>query len=310
MNHPAETPPSSLFSRLRNGLRRAALHFTPGARVDEHALEEVETQLLMADVGVEACRDLLARLRTRIKAGRIRDTAALREALRDDIRELLEPVAKPLLLTGDTKPFVILMVGVNGAGKTTTIGKLAQKLSAGNHKVVLAAGDTFRAAAIEQLQTWGARHGVPVIAQGSGADPAAVAHDAQIAARSRGCDVLIVDTAGRLHTQSGLMEELRKIRRVLARLDENAPQECLLVIDAGTGQNALKQIEQFNAAINVTGLVITKLDGTAKGGIVIAAARRFGIPIRFLGVGEQADDLQSFDPNAFASALVGMDVAS
>lgn len=310
MNHPAETPPSSLFSRLRNGLRRAALHFTPGARVDENALEELETQLLMADVGVEACRDLLARLRARIKAGRVSDTAALREGLRDDIRELLEPVAKPLLLTGDTKPFVILMVGVNGAGKTTTIGKLAQKLRAGNHNVMLAAGDTFRAAAIEQLQTWGARHGVPVITQGSGADPAAVAHDAHIAARSRGCDVLIVDTAGRLHTQSGLMEELRKIRRVLARLDENAPQECLLVIDAGTGQNALKQIEQFNAAINVTGLVITKLDGTAKGGIVIAAARRFGIPIRFLGVGEKTEDLQPFDAGAFASALVGMDIAS
>jgi fused signal recognition particle receptor len=264
----------------------------------------------MADVGVEACRDLLARLRARIKAGRVSDAAALREALRDDICELLEPVAKPLLLTGDTKPFVILMVGVNGAGKTTTIGKLAQRLSDANHSVMLASGDTFRAAAIEQLQTWGARHGVPVIAQGSGADPAAVAHDAHIAARSRGCGVLIVDTAGRLHTQSGLMEELRKIRRVLARLDENAPQECLLVIDAGTGQNALKQIEQFNAAINVTGLVITKLDGTAKGGIVIAAARRFGIPIRFLGVGEQAEDLQPFDPNAFASALVGLDIAS
>jgi fused signal recognition particle receptor len=310
MNQPVETPTSSLFSRLRNGLRRAALHFTPGARVDETALEELETQLLMADVGVEACRDLLARLRARIMAGRVRDTAALREALRDDICELLEPVAKPLLLTGDTKPFVILMVGVNGAGKTTTIGKLAQRLSDTNHSVMLAAGDTFRAAAIEQLQTWGARHGVPVIAQGSGADPAAVAHDAHIAARSRGCGVLIVDTAGRLHTQSGLMEELRKIRRVLARLDENAPQECLLVIDAGTGQNALKQIEQFNAAINVTGLVITKLDGTAKGGIVIAAARRFGIPIRFLGVGEQAEDLQPFDPNAFASALVGLDIAS
>ncbi|HET7395045.1 MAG TPA: signal recognition particle-docking protein FtsY [Gammaproteobacteria bacterium] len=303
------TPASSLFGRLRNGLRRAALHLTPGSRVDETVLEELETQLLMADVGIDACRDLLARLRTRIKSGGLADTDALRKALRDDIHGLLEPVARPLELTGAAHPFVILVVGVNGAGKTTTIGKLAQRLHAENRTVILAAGDTFRAAAIEQLQTWGTRHGVAVIAQGNGADPAAVAHDAHIAARSRGCDVLIVDTAGRLHTQGGLMEELKKIRRVLSRLDDTAPQECLLVIDAGTGQNALKQIEQFNAAVNVTGLVITKLDGTAKGGIVIAAAKRFGIPIRFIGVGEQADDLQPFDADAFAAALVGQEIA-
>lgn len=306
MNQPAP----SLFKRLRNGLRRAALHLTPGSRVDEAVLEELEAQLLMADVGIEASRDLLARLRTRLKAGELTDTATLRSALRDDIRNMLEPVTRPLELAGDAHPFVILLVGVNGAGKTTTIGKLAQRLQQQNRKVLLAAGDTFRAAAVEQLRDWGSRHDIPVIAQGPGADPAAVAHDAHIAARSRGCDVLIVDTAGRLHTQGGLMEELKKIRRVLARLDENAPQECLLVIDAGTGQNALKQIEQFNAAVNVTGLVVTKLDGTAKGGIVIAAARRFGIPIRFIGVGEQADDLQTFDAGTFAEALVGEEIAS
>jgi fused signal recognition particle receptor len=307
MNRPE--PASSLFGRLRDGLRRAALHLTPGSRVDEATLEELETQLLMADVGMDVCRDLLARLRTRIKSGGLLDTNALRGALRDDIRHMLEPVAKPLEPAGDAHPFVILLVGVNGVGKTTTIGKLAQRLRSEHKTVMLAAADTFRAAAIEQLQTWGMRHGVPVITQGSGADPAAVAHDAHIAARSRGCDVLIVDTAGRLHTQGGLMEELKKIRRVLSRLDDTAPQECLLVIDAGTGQNALKQIEQFNAAVNVTGLVITKLDGTAKGGIVIAAAKRFGIPIRFIGVGEQAEDLQSFDAGAFAAALVGEEIA-
>lgn len=310
MNQPLQTSSLSLFGRLRNGLRRAALHLTPGAHVDESVLEELETQLLMADVGIEATRELLAHLRTRIKADKIADMNALRDALRDAIANLLDSVAKPLLIAGDTVPFVILMVGVNGAGKTTTIGKLAQRLQLANHSIILAAGDTFRAAAVEQLQAWGARHGVPVIAQDSGADPAAVAHDAHIAARSRGCEVLIVDTAGRLHTQGGLMEELKKIRRVLARLDENAPQECLLVIDAGTGQNALKQIEQFNAAVNVTGLVITKLDGTAKGGIVIAAAKRFGIPIRFIGVGEQAEDLQVFNAAAFAAALVGEESVS
>jgi fused signal recognition particle receptor len=303
MNQPA--PASSLFGRLRDGLRRATLRLTPGSRVDEATLEELETQLLLADVGVDACRDLLARLRTRIKSGGLPDTAALRNALRDDIRDMLEPVTQPLEPAGDAHPFVILMVGVNGAGKTTTIGKLALRLQQQDRKVLLAAGDTFRAAAIEQLQSWGSRHDIPVISQEPGADPAAVAHDAHIAARSRGCDVLIVDTAGRLHTQGGLMEELKKIRRVLSRLDDAAPQECLLVIDAGTGQNALKQIEQFNAAVNVTGLVITKIDGTAKGGIVIAAAKRFGIPIRFIGVGEQAEDLQTFDAGAFAAALVG-----
>ncbi|MGH8401236.1 MAG: signal recognition particle-docking protein FtsY [Gammaproteobacteria bacterium] len=306
MKQPA--PASSLFGRLRDSLRRAALHLTPGARVDDATLEELETQLLMADVGMEATRDLLMRLRTRIKSGGLTDTDALRDALRDDVHALLQPAAQPLNLAGDAHPFVILMVGVNGAGKTTTIGKLALRLQQEHHRVLLAAADTFRAAAVEQLQSWGTRHGVPVIAQDSGADPAAVAHDAHIAARSRDCDVLIVDTAGRLHTQGGLMEELKKIRRVLSRLDESAPQECLLVIDAGTGQNALKQIEQFNAAVNVSGLVITKLDGTAKGGIVIAAAKRFGIPIRFIGVGEQAEDLQTFDAGAFAAALVGQEV--
>ncbi|MDE2070994.1 MAG: signal recognition particle-docking protein FtsY, partial [Gammaproteobacteria bacterium] len=226
-------------------------------------------------------------------------------ALSDEIAALLAPVTRPLVVDTGVKPFVILAVGVNGVGKTTTVAKLARRFQAAGQQVILAAADTVRAAAIEQLQAWGARQNVPVIAQAPGADPAAVAHDAWHAAHARGSDVLIVDTAGRLHTQGNLMEELRKIRKVLAKLDAAAPHERLLVLDAGTGQNALRQIERFHAAIEVSGLAVAKLDGTAKGGILIAAAQRFGIPIRFIGIGEQAADLEEFDARAFASALVG-----
>jgi len=214
------------------------------------------------------------------------------------------PVSRPLVVDESKRPYVILVVGVNGSGKTTTIGKLARRLGAEGRKVVLAAGDTFRAAAIEQLQVWGDRNGVPVIAQVAGADPAAVIYDAMQSARARGADVLIADTAGRLHTQSNLMDELRKVKRVLGRLDESAPHEVLLVLDAGQGQNALTQAQQFNQAMGVTGLVVTKLDGTAKGGIVLAIADRLGLPLRYVGVGEQAEDFGVFDAEAFVDAVL------
>lgn len=297
--------PTSFLDKLRRHLRRAALHITPAAAVNEALFEELETQLLRADMGLEATQKILGVLRTQVRDHKLRDALPLHAALVNILADLLAPVQHPLQPDTAVKPFVILAVGVNGVGKTTTIAKLAQRLKSESMKVMLAAGDTFRAAAVEQLQVWGARQSVPVIAQAPGADPAAVAHDAWLAARARGSDVLIVDTAGRLHTQGNLMEELKKIRRVLAKQDAAAPHECLLVLDAGTGQNALRQIEQFHAAVNVTGLAITKLDGTAKGGILIAAAERFGIPIRFIGIGEQADDLEEFDAREFAEALTG-----
>lgn len=301
---------SSANTGFAGRLRRAALHLAPGAAVNDALFEDLEGQLLQADVGTEATQQLLARLRTRAREGRLRDASALRTALSDEIAALLAGVARPLVVDTGARPFVVLAVGVNGVGKTTTVAKLAQRFQSAGRKVMLAAGDTFRAAAVEQLQAWGSRQNVPVIAQAPGADPAAVAHDAWHAAHARGSDVLIVDTAGRLHTQGNLMEELRKIRRVLAKLDAAAPHERLLVLDAGTGQNALRQIEQFHAAVEVTGLAVTKLDGTAKGGILIAAAQRFGIPIRYIGIGEQADDLEEFDARAFAEALVGGETAA
>ena len=269
--------------------------------VDEAQLEELETRLIQGDVGIETSGKIIEALRKR----RPPDTDALRKTLVEEIVALLKPVAIPLTLPADVKPFVVLALGVNGVGKTTTLGKLAQRFKSGHKNVMLAAGDTFRAAAVEQLQQWGERQGVPVIAQGHGADPAAVAHDAYAAAKARGADVLLVDTAGRLHTQAGLMDELKKVNRVLGKFGDGIPQEKLLVLDAGLGQNALRQIEEFHAAVGVTGLIVTKLDGTAKGGIVLAAAGRFGIPIRFIGIGESAEDLATFDPQAFAEALVG-----
>ncbi len=296
---------SVFLGKLRERLQRATLRIAPGRGVDAVLLEELETQLLQADAGVAATQGILEGLRARVRDGHLQDSGALRAALAEEITALLQPVAHPLTLDGTAKPFVILVVGVNGAGKTTTVAKLARRYQNHGLKPMLAAADTFRAAAVEQLKVWGERQGVPVVAQAAGADPAAVAHDAWLAAKSRGSDLLMVDTAGRLHTQGNLMEELKKIRRVLARQDAAAPHECLLVLDAGTGQNALRQIEQFHAAVHVTGLVIAKLDGTAKGGIVIAAAQRFGIPMRFIGIGEQADDLQEFNARAFASALTG-----
>jgi fused signal recognition particle receptor len=300
VNQPTSTP--GFLARLRGRLKLPALF--AGGKVDEVLLEELEAQLLSADVGVEAAGRIIAELRR--QAEDIRDGAALRAALKTSLVAMLEPVARPLVLPNDAKPFVLLVLGVNGVGKTTTLGKLAQRFRSQGRSVMLAAADTFRAAAVEQLQIWGERNAVPVIAQDPGADPAAVAHDAYAAAKSRNSEVLLVDTAGRLHNRENLMQELKKIVRVLGKLDPAAPQERLLVLDAGTGQNALRQIEEFHAAVGVTGLVLTKLDGSAKGGILVAAAERFRIPVRFIGTGEAGGDLEEFDAVAYAAALAGL----
>ena len=278
--------------------------FSRNPRLDDDLLDEIETALLTADVGVTASTALVEGMRKRMKAREFADANALLAALRRELVAMLEPVARPLEIDAGAKPFVILTVGVNGVGKTTTIGKLAHRYKSAGHSLMLAAGDTFRAAAVAQLQAWGDRNDVQVIAQGQEADPAAVAFDALQAARARGTDVLIADTAGRLHTQQGLMAELGKIRRVLAKVDAAAPHEVLMVVDGTTGQNAISQLRQFHAAVNVTGLVVTKLDGTAKGGVVFALAREFGIPIRYAGIGERPEDLRVFDAQAFVDALL------
>jgi fused signal recognition particle receptor len=278
--------------------------FERNPRLDEDLLEELETVLITADVGVAASSTLIEALRRRMDRREFADTGALLEALRADLLTLLQPVAIPLDLPQGRKPFVLLMVGVNGVGKTTTIGKLARRYRDQGLAVMLAAGDTFRAAAVEQLRTWGERNGVPVVAQGQDADSASVVFDALQAARARGSDLLIADTAGRLHTQANLMEELTKIGRVLAKLDAEAPHETLMVIDGTTGQNAISQVRQFLKAARVSGLVVTKLDGSAKGGVVFALAREFGLPIRFVGLGEGIGDLREFDPQAFVDALL------
>lgn len=307
------TPPpaaGSFVSRLRAKLNRGdsfltydLATFLPGRALDDAALEEIETRLLLADVGVEATEELMTRLHLAWRKGEIKTGKDLRRTLDAGLQALLTPCASALNV--DThKPFIILMVGINGAGKTTTAGKIAAQLQQRGRSVLLAAGDTFRAAAVEQLGRWGERLGIPVIRQGSGADPASVIFDAAQAARARQIDVVIADTAGRLHTQGHLMEELKKIKRVLQKLDPSAPQEILLVLDAGIGSNALLQVRQFHEAIGLTGLVVTKLDGTAKGGIVLALAKQFKLPIRYIGVGETVDDLGHFEPGEFISALL------
>ena len=288
----------SLFARSLGGL------FSRNPKLDEDLLDEVETALVSADVGMPATTEIIERLRKRMKAREFADAQALLGALRNDLLAILKPVAKPLVVDEAAKPFVILTVGVNGVGKTTTIGKLAHRFQQDGHSLMLAAGDTFRAAAVQQLQVWGERNNVAVVAQGQNADAASVAFDGIQAAKARGMDILIADTAGRLHTQQGLMAELGKIRRVIAKVDPRAPHEVLLVIDGTTGQNALNQLRQFHAAVQVTGLVVTKLDGTAKGGVVFALAREFGIPIRFIGLGEKTEDLRVFDPEGFVDALL------
>ncbi|WP_312369872.1 signal recognition particle-docking protein FtsY [Stenotrophomonas sp.] len=289
---------NSSFARSFGGL------FSRNPKLDDDLLDEIETALITADVGVPATTALVENLRKRMKSREFADANALLAALRADLIALLQPVAKPLVIDTNAKPFVILTVGVNGVGKTTTIGKLAKRFKDQGHSLMLAAGDTFRAAAVAQLQIWGERNGVAVVAQGQNADAASVAFDALQAGKARGTSVLIADTAGRLHTQTGLMNELSKIRRVLGKIDDTAPHEVLMVIDGTTGQNALSQLRQFHAAAGVTGLVVTKLDGTAKGGVVFALAREFGIPIRFAGIGERPEDLRVFDAEAFVDALL------
>ncbi|HED15671.1 MAG TPA: signal recognition particle-docking protein FtsY [Gammaproteobacteria bacterium] len=300
-----------LFARLKEGLSRTRSSLGDGLNklvlgrktIDDELFEDLETQLLIADVGVDVTQQVMADLTERVSRKQLADPQALLDALRNDMADILQPCSQPLQIDTDKKPYVILMVGVNGVGKTTTIGKLSRRLMDNGLSVMLAAGDTFRAAAVEQLQAWGKRHDVPVVAQHSGADSASVIYDALESARAKNIDVLIADTAGRLHTQSNLMEELKKITRVMGKLDASAPHEVMLVLDAGTGQNALTQAQEFHNAVEISGITLTKLDGTAKGGIIFAIARKLGIPIRFIGVGEKAEDLRVFDADEFIEAL-------
>ncbi len=302
---------TGFVTRLRARLNRGnswlsydLANLAPDGKIDEDVLEDLEAELVMADVGVDATDEIITALRKKLGRKELKDIGALRDGLRQTLVDILTPVARPLEIPTQTNPFVILMVGVNGAGKTTTIGKLARRLQDEGRTVMLAAGDTFRAAAVEQLQAWGERNEVAVIAQQSGADPAAVIFDAYEAARSRGIDVLLADTAGRLQNQQGLMEELIKIKRVLSRHDNGAPHEIMLVLDASQGQNALVQAEKFDSALGLTGITVTKLDGSAKGGILLAIANRLGIPVRFIGIGESATDMQPFDADDYVGALL------
>ncbi len=293
-------------SRRVIGQRLMAV-FSGHSDINEDLLEELETILLTADVGVNASLEIMANLRAAITNRSIKDPQSLLPAVQAELYELIMPSEQLLAVDTSHKPFVILMVGINGAGKTTTIGKLAQRFQEEDLSVMLAAGDTFRAAAVEQLKSWGDRNDVPVIAQGTGADSAAVIFDALQSAIARNVDVLIADTAGRLHTQTNLMDELKKIRRVINRVDPGAPHEVMLVVDAGTGTNALNQARNFNEAVGVTGITITKLDGTARGGMLFAIASELGIPIRFIGVGESANDLRPFDAGTFINAILPLD---
>ncbi|WP_434654949.1 signal recognition particle-docking protein FtsY [Pseudomonas sp. Z1-14] len=307
----AEENKVGFFARLKQGLSKTSASIGEGMAslflgkkvIDDELLEDIETRLLTADVGVEATSVIIQSLTQKVARKQLTDADALYKSLQGELTSLLKPVEKPLVIASQNKPFVILVVGVNGAGKTTTIGKLAKKLQLEGKKVMLAAGDTFRAAAVEQLQVWGERNKIPVIAQHTGADSASVIFDAVQAAKARGIDVLIADTAGRLHTKDNLMEELKKVRRVIGKLDAEAPHEVLLVLDAGTGQNAINQAKQFNQTVELTGLALTKLDGTAKGGVIFALAKQFGLPIRYIGVGEGIDDLRTFEAEPFVQAL-------
>ena len=293
------------LAKTRRGLGDSMADFFLGKKaIDRSTLDELETSLLSADVGVEATSEIIDDMQARLSRKALGSVDALQMALSDHMQQILQPCEQPLQVETGKKPFVILVVGINGAGKTTSIGKLAHYYQQQGKSVMLAAGDTFRAAAVEQLQEWGARNNVPVVAQGAGADAASVIFDALQSAQSRNTDIVIADTAGRLHTQSNLMDELAKIKRVMAKLDPDAPHETLLIMDAGFGQNALQQAEQFHRALGLTGLAVTKLDGTAKGGILFAIATRLGLPIRFIGVGEGIDDLRPFSAGEFVTALL------
>ena len=306
-----EKPRQSLFQRLKAGLSKTRSQFSNGLanlvlgqkEIDEDVLEEVETLLLMADVGVDTTSRIIADLTDKADRKELKDTQALLQRLKELLRETVEPVQAPLTIPQQDTPFVILVVGVNGVGKTTTIGKLAHQFLADGKSVMLAAGDTFRAAAVEQLKAWGDRNQVPVVAQHTGADSASVIFDAVEAAKARQVDIVIADTAGRLHNKSNLMEELSKVKRVMAKVDQSAPHEVMLVVDAGTGQNALVQAVEFNKAVSLDSVTITKLDGTAKGGVVFALADKMKLPIRYIGVGESKQDLRTFNAGDFIDAL-------
>ena len=309
----AEPEAKGFFARMRQGLSKTSVNLGEGManlflgekEIDDELLEDMETRLLMADVGIEATTMIMETLQQRVTRRQVSSRKALYRALQDELEALLAHVAKPLEIDTSKKPYVILVVGVNGVGKTTTIGKLAKRLQGEGKQVMLAAGDTFRAAAVEQLQVWGERNKIGVIAQHTGADSASVIFDGLQAAKARGADVLIADTAGRLHNKDHLMDELAKVKRVMAKLDADAPHEVMLVLDAGTGQNAISQTKLFDQAVGLTGLTLTKLDGTAKGGVIFALAKQFGLPIRFIGVGEQIDDLRPFTAPDFVAALFG-----
>ena len=304
-------PIAGMFDRLRtqlgktrSGLTGVLANLALGYKtIDRELLDDIEERLLMSDLGVNATTEIIQDLTDSLDRHELGDWGALNAKLRQHLHGILKPCSSPLEIPDEVRPFVILVVGVNGGGKTTTIGKLAKRLQNQGHSVMLAAGDTFRAAAVEQLQKWGERNHIQVVAQHPGADSASVIYDAVQSAQARSVDVLIADTAGRLHTKSNLMEELRKIKRIIGKLDESAPHEILLVVDAGTGQNAIAQARQFDEAVGLTGIALTKLDGTAKGGVIFALAKQFGIPIRFIGIGEGIDDLQDFDADKFIEAL-------
>lgn len=311
------------WHRLKSGLGKTRAQLAQGVgrlllgekAINESVLEELETALLLTDVGLEATREIMETLTAKVRRKELNDTVALHGALSDLLKKLLQPLCQPFLVPEEQRPFVVFFVGVNGAGKTTTIGKLARYVQNQGLSVILAAGDTFRAAAIEQLQAWGERNDVAVIAQQQGSDSASVVYDAVQSAQAKGLDVVLADTAGRLQVKKNLMEELTKIKRVVSRLDENAPHEVLLVLDAGVGQNALSQLREFDAAVGVSGLVITKLDGTAKAGVLFAIAREIAResdgksnkPVYFIGVGESLDDLKPFDPDSFVDALLAQE---
>jgi fused signal recognition particle receptor len=307
----SEQPQQGRFARLRERLAKTRHNLRDGLsslllgrkEIDADLLEELEELLILADVGIDATNRIIGDLTARVKRRELADPEALSQSLKQQLGDILERADKPVQQAAEGRPQVILMVGINGAGKTTTIGKLAKRLQQEGQSVMLAAGDTFRAAAVEQLQSWGERNAIPVIAQHTGADSASVIFDALQAATTRGVDILIADTAGRLHTKNNLMEELAKIARVMKKIDPEAPHEVMLVIDATTGQNAINQAVQFNEAINLTGITLTKLDGTAKGGILFAIADKLEIPIRFIGVGESIEDLRHFDADEFIDAL-------
>ncbi|WP_116964015.1 signal recognition particle-docking protein FtsY [Fastidiosibacter lacustris] len=312
---PSNAEKRGLLSRLKEGLKKTRVKLGSGIGdlllgkkiIDDDLIDNIEMQLLTADVGIEATQEIIETVRSKVNRNELQTMEALTELLKEKLREILILSERSLVIDSRHKPYVILMIGINGAGKTTTIGKLAKRFQNEGKSVMLAAGDTFRAAAVEQLQVWGDRNNIAVIAQHTGADSASVIYDAVQAAKSRHIDIVIADTAGRLHNKGNLMEELKKVARVMKKLDDDAPHEVMLVLDSGTGQNAIMQAQEFNKTIPVTGIALTKMDGTAKGGVIFAIAKKLGLPIRFIGIGEKIDDLRIFNANDFIDALFSKD---